>query len=277
MITGSTSGIGKETAIDLAKRGAVVILVGRNPQKTTDTANYIKVETGNENIYSYLCDLSSQSSIHKLVKETKNKFHQLHVLINNAGAVFLSRRRSIDNIEMTFALNHLSYFMLSNLLLEIMESSESARIINVSSVAHKSAKFTLSDLETHHNYMFGFKAYCRSKLANLLFTYELARRLRKTKITVNALHPGVVSTNLLINNGFVGQIGNFFLGLRGITPKKGAETSIYLATSQKVEGFTGRYYVDCKESASSPASYDQEAATKLWDISKDLTGLTNTI
>ncbi|MAZ60046.1 MAG: short-chain dehydrogenase [Chloroflexi bacterium] len=277
MITGSTSGIGKETAIDLAKRGAVVILVGRNPQKTTDTANYIKAETGNENIYSYLCDLSSQSSIHKLVKETKNKFHQLHVLINNAGAVFLSRRRSIDNIEMTFALNHLSYFILSNLLLEIMESSESARIINVSSVAHKSAKFTLSDLETHHNYMFGFKAYCRSKLANLLFTYELARRLRKTKITVNALHPGVVSTNLLINNGFVGQIGNFFLGLRGITPKKGAETSIYLATSQKVEGFTGRYYVDCKESASSPASYDQEAATKLWDISKDLTGLTNTI
>jgi len=277
MITGSTSGIGKETAIDLAQRGAAIILVGRNRRKTTDTANYIKSETGNENIYSYLCDLSSQSSIHRLVKEIKAQFHELHVLVNNAGAIFLSRQKSVDNIEMTFALNHLSYFLLSNLLLEIMESSESARIINVSSIAHKSAKFTLSDLETHHKYMFGFKAYCRSKLANLLFTYELARRLQRTQITVNGLHPGVVSTNLLINNGFVGKIGNFFLGLHGITPKKGAETSIYLATSKEVTGLTGRYYVDCKESPSSPASYDQEAATKLWDISKDLTGLTNTI
>jgi NAD(P)-dependent dehydrogenase (short-subunit alcohol dehydrogenase family) len=277
MITGSTSGIGKETAIDLARRGAAVILVGRNPEKTTNTSNYIKAQTGNENIYTYICDLSSQSSIHKLANEIKDQFNELHVLVNNAGAIFLSRQRSVDNIEMTFALNHLSYFLLSNLLLEIMESTESARIINVSSIAHKNAEFISSDVETHHKYMFGFKAYCRSKLANLLFTYELARRLERTQITVNALHPGVVSTNLLANNGFVGQIGNFFLGLRGITPKKGAETSIYLATSQKVEGLTGRYYVDCKESPSSPASYDRAEGAKLWDVSKDLTGLTNTI
>ena len=161
MITGSTSGIGRETAIDLARRGATVILVGRNPQKTSDTVDYIKSETGNETIYSYLCDLSSQRSIHQFVKEIKDEFHKLHVLVNNAGAIFLSRKMSVDNIEMTFALNHLRYFMLSNLLLEIMESTESARIINVSSVAHASAKFTLSDIQTDHRYMFGFKAYCR--------------------------------------------------------------------------------------------------------------------
>ena len=277
MITGSTSGIGRETAIDLARRGATVILVGRNPQKTSATVDYIKSETGNETIYSYLCDLSSQSSIHQFVKEIKDEFHKLHVLVNNAGAIFLSREMSVDNIEMTFALNHLSYFMLSNLLLEIMESTESARIINVSSIAHASAKFTSSDIQTDHRYMFGFKAYCRSKLANLLFTYELARRLKKTHITVNALHPGVVSTNLLANNGIMGQIGNFFLGLRGITPKKGAETTIYLATSRKVEGLTGRYYVGCKEASSSPASYDREAGAKLWNVSKHLTGLSDTI
>ena len=195
----------------------------------------------------------------------------LDVLLNNAGAIFLSDRSSADGIEMTFALNHLSYFLLTDLLLGHLRKSPRARIVNVSSCAHESpGKFRLEDLPDPSG-KGGYSAYKRSKLCNILFTYELARRLAGENITVNALHPGLVRTNIARNNGLLGRVVNFFIGVRGITPDKGAETPVYLAASPEVEEVTGRYFVDCRPVPSSSISYDAELAARLWDMSASLT------
>ena len=172
---------------------------------------------------------------------------------------------------MTFALNHLSYFLLTDLLLEHLRKSPRARIVNVSSCAHESpGKFRLEDLPDPSGNG-GYSAYKRSKLCNILFTYELARRLAGENITVNALHPGLVRTNIARNNGLLGRVVNFFIGVRGITPDKGAETPVYLAASPEVEEVTGRYFVDCRPVPSSSISYDAELAARLWDLSASLT------
>ena len=225
LVTGATSGIGKAAAEGLAKLGATVVVVGRNDEKCATTVEQIRWTTGSSSIEYLLADLSSQSEVRRLAQEFEAKYSSPDVLINNAGTIMLSRRYSVDDIEMTFALNHLAYFLLTNLLTDRLMVSPAARVVNVSSVAHKGAQIDFDDLQGRRRYN-GLRAYGRSKLANLLFTYELARRLKGTSVTANALHPGLVATNLLANNGRIGALLKVLLGLRGTSPQKGARSGL---------------------------------------------------
>ncbi len=271
LITGASDGIGYAASRQLARMGARVIIVGRNPAKTEAAVRRIIADTENPEVEYLLADLSSQGEVRRVAAEAMELASHLDVLLNNAGAIFLSDRRSVEGIEMTFALNHLSYFLLTGLLLDRLRQAPCARIINVSSNAHESpGKFRLEDLpEPSGNG--GYPAYKRSKLCNILFTYELARRLEGEKITVNALHPGLVRTNIARNNGLLGRVVNFFIGVRGVAPDKGAETPVYLAASPEVEGVTGGYFAECRPVPSSGISYDAELAARLWDMSASLT------
>lgn len=273
LITGGSDGIGYAAARELARLGARVVIVGRNSAKTQVAVQRIIADTDNPAVEYLLADLSSQREVRRVATQATELLPHLDVLLNNAGAIFLSGRSSVDGIEMTFALNHLSYFLLTGLLLDHLRKAPAsrARIINVSSCAHESpGKFRLEDLSNPSSNG-GYPAYKRSKLCNILFTYELARRLEGENITVNALHPGLVRTNIARNNGLLGRVVNLFIGVRGISPDKGAETPVYLAVSPEVEGVTGRYFVDCRPVPSSSMSCDAELAARLWDISESLT------
>ena len=273
LITGATAGIGKAAAAGLAGLEATVVLVGRDPEKTSATAEQIRELTGNQEVSFLIADLSAQQSIRQLAEDFKAKFERLDVLVNNAGSLMLSRQESVDGIEMTFALNHLSYFLLTNLLLEVLKSSSPSRIVNVASDAHQGAHLDFDDLQSQNSYG-GYKTYGRSKLANLLFTYELARKLEGTGVTANGLHPGLVATSFLAtNNGLRGRVYNFFLKRMGRSAEDGARTVIYLATSTEVEGVSGGYFMDEGLVDSSEDSYDREASLRLWEESKALTGL----
>ena len=271
LITGGSDGIGYVASRELARMGARVVIVGRNSAKTGAAAQRIIADTGNPAVEYLLADLSSQREVRRVAAEAMQLVPHLDVLLNNAGAIFLSNRRSAEDIELTFALNHLGYFLLTNLLLEHLRKAPQARIVNVSSRAHESpGKFRLEDLPKPSGNG-GYPAYKRSKLCNILFTYELARRLEGENITVNALHPGLVRTNIASNNGLLGRVGNFFIRVRGIAPDKGAETPVYLAASPEVESVTGKYFVDCRPVPSSGMSYDADLAARLWDMSASLT------
>ena len=275
LVTGGSDGIGYEASRELARLGARVIIVGRNSAKTEAAMRQIIADTDNPAVEYLLADLSSQSEVRRVAAEAMELAPHLDVLLNNAGAIFLSDRRSAEGIEMTFALNHLSYFLLTGLLLEQLRRAPQARIINVSSCAHESVgKFRLEDLPKPSSNR-GYGAYKLSKLCNILFTYELARRLEGENITVNALHPGLVRTNIARNNGLLGRVVNFFIGVRGIGPDKGAETPVYLAASPEVENMTGKYFVDCRPAPSSSVSYDAELAARLWAMSASLTNVGN--
>ena len=272
LITGASDGIGYVAARELARMGAQVVIVGRNPIKTDAAVERIIDETGNYAVRCLMADLSSQRDVRRLASDVQRQLPRLDVLLNNAGAIFLSNRSSADGIEMTFALNHLGYFLLTDLLLERLLASAPARIINVSSSSHGSpGKFRLKDLPKPGSNR-GYRAYGRSKLCNILFTYELARRLEGTGVTVTALHPGLVRTNIARNNGILGRVVNGFIGARGVDSAQGAETLVYLASSPDVGGVTGRYFVDCRAVPSSALSYDAELAADLWDMSARLTG-----
>ena len=271
LITGGSDGIGYAASRELARMDARVVIVGRNSAKTEAAVQQIVADTDNPAVEYLLADLSSQRDVRRVAAEAIELVPHLDVLLNNAGAIFLSDRRSAEGIEMTFALNHLSYFLLTGLLLEHLRKAPRARIINVSSRAHESpGKFRLEDLPKPSSNR-GYPAYKHSKLCNILFTYELARRLEGENITVNALHPGLVRTNIARNNGLLGRVVNFFIGVRGITPDKGAETPVYLAVSPEVESVSGKFFVDCRPVPSSSISYDTELAARLWDISMCLT------
>ena len=271
LITGATDGIGYVAARELARMGARVVVVGRNVFKTDDAVNQIIAETGNENVRYLLADLSSQEDVRRLARDIREQLPSLDVLLNNAGAIFLSSRQSVDGLEMTFALNHISYYLLTILTLDLMRNSDHARIINVASSSHNSpGNFVLDDLPRSESNR-GYRAYGRSKLCNLLFTYELARRLEGTGVTVNALHPGLVRTNIARNNGFLGRIVNFCIGARGVSAEQGADTLVYLASSPEVEGVSGQYFVKRRPVSSSILSYDTELASGLWDLSQKLT------
>ena len=274
LVTGGTSGIGKETARELARLGASVVIVGRNIDRAITAVSEIQKDTGNNLIEFIIADLSSQASIHNLAGKFLASYTKLDVLINNAGKIFLSRQTSVDGIEMTFALNHLSYFLLTRLLIESLLLASPSRIVNVSSTAHHNTIIDFNDIECRRRYLLGIKAYRSSKLCNVLFTYELARRLKGTGVTANALHPGVVSTNLLSDNGFWGPILTYLLKLRGISSNQGANTSVYLATSPTVTEETGKYFYNCEPIASSDLSYDCLTSDKLWTLSSNLTGTT---
>jgi NAD(P)-dependent dehydrogenase (short-subunit alcohol dehydrogenase family) len=270
LVTGATNGIGKATAQALAQLGATVVIVGRDTQKAAQVTEEIRTATDNKNVDWLLADLSSLQDIRRLAAEFKSKYSQLHVLLNNAGGTFTTRQLSVDGIEMTFALNHLAYFLLTNLLLDTIKSSTPARIINVSSDAHSGGKIDFDNLQGERSYS-GFGPYGNSKLANILFTTELACRLEGTGVTVNALHPGLTSTGFGKNNpGFLMKIMGVVIPLIGRSPEKGAETSIYLASSPEVESITGKYFVDCKVTQPSPQAADSATAKKLWEVSAEM-------
>ena len=271
LVTGASDGIGYVAARELALKGASVIAVGRNAPKTHGAVMRIIDETRNDDVSYFVADLSSQSDVRRLAKQVRERTSRLDVLLNNAGAIFLSRQTSIDGLEMTFALNHMGYFLLTNQLMDLLTESTPARIINVSSSSHSSpGRFRLEDLPKPSSNR-GYRAYGRSKLCNILFTYELSRRLEGSGITVNALHPGLVRTNIARNNGALGRVVNFFIGARGIDAVQGAKTLVYLAASNEVEEVTGKYYVDCRPVSSSRLSYDPGLAEGLWELSERLT------
>jgi NAD(P)-dependent dehydrogenase (short-subunit alcohol dehydrogenase family) len=276
MVTGATSGIGKVTARALAEQGATVIVVGRDPARSDATVREIRQQTGNSRVDPMLADLSSMQQVRDLAAQFKREHDRLHVLVNNAGAIFMMRRRSADGLEMTFALNHLGYFLLTNLLLDVITASAPARIVNVASAVHGGARLNFDNLQ-HRGFFFnGYGVYGQSKLMNLLFTYELARRLDGRGVTVNALHPGLVRSRFFTNNwGVLGKAIWRVVGLAAISPERGAQTSIYLASSPEVEGVTGQYFARCRPVRSSRESYDQEAQRRLWQVSAELTGLSD--
>ncbi len=272
LVTGGTNGIGKATAQALAQMGATVIIVGRDAQKTSKIVMEIRAASGNPGVGSMLADLSSQQEVRHLADEFKSRYSHLHVLINNAGGFFMKRELSVDHIEITFALNHLAPFLLTNLLLDTIKASAPARIINVSSNAHTAGKIEFDNLQGERSYR--PRAYDDSKLANILFTMELAHRLEGSGVTVNALHPGFVATGFAKNNG---KVIAAFIGLLAPlvarTPAKGAETSIYLASSPSVEGTTGEYFHDSRVFQVAPQATDKLVARKLWDISAEMVHL----
>ena len=272
LVTGATSGIGKETARVLAHHGGTLILVGRDPDKTVTTVEEFKHQVDTPNIEYLLADLSSQDEIRRLAEEFKSRHNRLDVLVNNAGAYYLRRHESVDGIEMTFALNHLGYFLLTNLLLDVIIASAPARIINVSSGSHLRATLDFDELQERRGFG-GMNAYGQSKLANVLFTYELARRLDGTGVTVNVLHPGFVATNMGSNIGWIVRALRPLMNLWALSVEEGAETVIHLATSPEVEGITGKYFFRCKPVPSSAYSYDEAVAEQLWRMSEEMTGL----
>ena len=275
LVTGATSGIGKETAKGLAQIGSRVIIVGRDEKKCSRTVRWIKKKSGNRKIEYLVADLSSQKDINDIADTYISKYSELDVLVNNAGSKFTRRFTSVDGYEMTFALNHLAYFHLTLRLLDLLKSNKNTRIINVSSSAHQNYELDFSDLQNNTEFV-GKKAYGQSKLANILFTYELARRLKEKSITVNALHPGGIASNFGKNNGLISWAKHITAHLvaRNLhLPKYGANTILFLATSTEVAHVTEKYFSNMKQIKSSSASYDRIAAKKLWQKSMELTGL----
>jgi NAD(P)-dependent dehydrogenase (short-subunit alcohol dehydrogenase family) len=268
IVTGGSNGIGLESARGLADLGASVWIVGRNESKTKLAVENIKQTTGNNNVDYFIADLSSIASIKELSRMILSKLDHLDVLLNNAGAIFMTRKVSVDGFEMSFALNHINYFLLTRLLLDLIKSTPKARIVNVSSSAHYSGHINFSDLQSN-NYS-PMRAYSASKLMNVFFTYELSRRLAGSGITVNALHPGFVASNFGKSNGGI-MVPIFKLAhLGAIDTREGAKTCIFLASSPEVEGITGKFYVKCKPVNSSKESYDKDVALRLWDETEKL-------
>ena len=271
LVTGATAGIGQAAALLLAEQGATVVGVGRNPAKIEYSTQMIKQETGNQSIEFLRADLSSQEDIRALAQQFQAKYDRLDVLVNNAGATFGERQESIDGIEMTFALNHLGYFLLTNLLRKTLEKSAPARVINVSSSLHKLGKIDFDNIPFEKNYSRA-KAYQRSKLANIAFTNELARRLDSHAVTVNAMNPGLVATNVGESAGGISaKIKGLVDNIAAITPEEGAQTILYLATSPEVTGVTGRYFVKEKSIPALKISYDLAFCNQLWSVSEKLT------
>lgn len=274
MITGATSGIGRATALGLAERGARLVLVARNPARAEATVEEIRRRSGSGSAEVLLADLSSQAEIRRAAAAFLARELPLHVLINNAAVINLQRTTTVDGIETTFAVNHLSHFLLTALLCERIVRSAPARIVNVASNVHRFGDMDFDDLGGERSFR-ASRIYSRSKLANVLFTYELAARLAGTGVTVNCLHPGVVATGIGTNNGALARLA-LWLGRPFMRrPARGATTSIWLSSSPEVEGVTGRYFVDCQETRSSPASYDRETARRLWEVSERMTGLSD--
>ena len=272
LITGATSGIGKAAACELARRGYKLMLVGRSRERTEAVQKLVQECSPESSPEIYVADLSSQNAIRVLANEILNSHQRIDILFNNAGGIFGERMITADGHEWTFGLNHLGYFYLTNLLLEPLKAAGNARIVNVSSQVHMIGVIDFDDMHSTQSYS-PMKAYANSKLANILFTNELARRLAGTGVTVNAFHPGAVRTNF--GRDLPNVVGMYFrhFGFLLRTPEKGAETGVWLASSDQVAGLSGKYFQDLKEAWSSRAARDASVAKKLWDVSASLTGL----
>ncbi len=273
LITGGNTGIGKHTAIGLAKKGAHVTIVSRNAQKGEAAVEEIKAASGSDTVDVLTGDLGSFASVRALALEVDSKYPTLDVLVNNAGTFFTDYQETEDGYELQWQINHLSGFLLTNLLLENIKKSEQGRIINVSSKGHYKGFLYFKDLNRKKKYV-GLAAYAQSKLANVLFANDLTRKLKETKVTANSLHPGVVKTSIGDKNndswiGLVWKIGKLFM----ITEEQGARTSIYLASDPKLNSISGRYYDNCKEQESNPLAKDEKLMDKLWQVSAEQTGL----
>ena len=272
LITGSTSGIGKAAAVALAAMGASVVVVGRNPERGGAALEEIKAQGHSESVELMLADLCVQSEVRRLAEEFLERHDRLDVLVNNAGLVQSKRTETPDGIETTLATNHLAPFLLTNLLLETLEQSAPSRVITVSSEAQRLGNMDFEDLQSRRNYK-GFPVYGMTKLANIMFTYELAERLKGTGISANCLHPGSVGTNFGKNNR--GPMALFFRAAKPFmrSPERGADTLIWLASSPEVEGVSGKYFSDREEIEAKKIARDPAARRTLWEISEDLTGL----
>lgn len=272
MVTGANSGIGKATAAGLAGMGATVVLVCRNRKKGEAALSEMKEKSGNSSLDLMLSDMSSMQSVRQLASEFRRKYGRLHVLVNNAGLFMLRRRTTGDGLETTFEVDYLSHFLLTGLLIDLLKAGAPSRLVEVSSVAHYNGHIDFDDLQGEKGYG-GWRAYSQAKLAQVLFTYELARRLKGTGVTANCLHPGAVATNIWSRPlgwaGFVMKLTRLFM----IGPEGGARTPIYLATSADVEGVSGKYFTKKKEKESSKESNDEKVAQRLWRVSEELTGL----
>jgi NAD(P)-dependent dehydrogenase (short-subunit alcohol dehydrogenase family) len=270
VVTGASSGIGLETAVALARAGARVAAVCRLPEKGARAVADIRRRSGSGDVILFVADLSSQRAIRALAGQLADAFPHLHVLVNNAGLMLRERRRTEDGIETTFAVNHLAYFLLARLLEGALVAGAPSRVVNVSSRAHLSGTLRFDDLMGSQGYD-GWKAYAQSKLANVVFTYEHARRLAGTGVTANCLHPGVVGTNIGHDGPSRIRFGIKLARPFLTSPARGAATSIYLASSPDVEGVTGKYFVGRREERTSQESYDPAVAARLWRVSEELT------
>ncbi len=272
MVTGASSGIGVAAALELAKMGATLVMVCRNREKGEAAMGRITDESKNEKIALMVADLSSMESVRRPAKEFQGKHQRLDVLINNAGLFNLRRHLTVDGYETTFAVNYLSQFLLTNLLLKQLEAGAPSRVVGVSSSAHFGGHIDFDDLQGERSYS-ALRAYSQSKLAVVLFTHELAKRVRDKGVIANCLHPGVVATNFFGRPagplGFVTKVSRLFL----IGPKKGAETTVYLASSPEAGKITGEFFERKKTKKSDPESYNEATAARLWTVSEKLVGL----
>lgn len=272
LVTGSSSGIGKVTARELARQGATVVMVCRDRARGEAARQEIQQTTGSDTIALLVADLASLAEVRRVAGELKQQCTHLHVLIHNAGGANNTRRVTPEGYEATFVVNYLTPFLLTELLLDVLKTSAPARIINVSSAAHMSGKINFADLQNEKNYN-TWRAYGQAKLALILFTYELARQLQGSGITVNALHPGVIASN------FDQGLGSFSRrGWKLITPfmssvDRGAQTTLYLATAPELEGVSGKYFANRQERRSSRNSYDEATGRRLWQVSQKLARL----
>ena len=267
LVTGSTAGIGKVTARELASSGATVVLVSRNRAKGEATQAEIKRATGNENVDLLVADLSSLQDVRRLAEAFQQKYRRLHLLVNNAGGTYSVRTVTSEGLEATFVFNYLAPFLLTELLVDTLKASAPARIINVSSMAHSRA-IAFDNLQGEKRYT-AMGSYAQAKLALIIFTYELARRLEGTGVTVNTLHPGLIASN---PQGLTGLMAWLVKLLRPfmITVEQGAQNTLYLATSPQVEGMTGKYFAEKQQKKSARSAYDQAIAQQLWKVSEQL-------
>ena len=271
LITGGTSGIGKAGATALASVGADVVVVGRNPERGEEAVEEIRASSGGR-VDLALYDLGVQSQVRALAEEFRGRYDRLDVLVNNAGLVQSRRTETADGLETTFAINHLAPFLLTNLLLDVLKDSAPSRVLTVSSEAERWGNIDFDDLQSRRKYR-GFPVYGMTKLANIMFTYELAGRLQGTGVTATCMHPGGVATRFGRNNG--GPLALFFRAAKPFmrTPEQGADTLVWLASSPDVEGVTGRYFSDRKPIEPKKIANDPEVRRRLWEESERLTGL----
>ena len=273
VVTGATAGIGKETALSLAKMGATVVIVARDAAKSARTVDEIEAAVPNAKVDVVLADFASLAAVRAAAAEIGRRYGAVHVLVNNAGLANKHRTLSADGFELTFAVNHLAPFLLTRELMPLLRAGAPSRIVTVASAAEAHGPIDFDDLQSEKNYQ-GFRAYGKSKLANVLFTYELAARLAGSGITANCLHPGAVATDLLRKLPWLlyALISPFLL-----TPEQGAATQLFLASSPQVEGVSGGYYVKCKAARSSPRSYDASARKRLWEVSEAMADFRSSI
>ena len=272
VVTGGTDGIGRETGRELASRGAHVTLIGRNTAKGDTVIRALRAQTGNEQIHFIQADLSSRRGVLHAAGALQERFGHIDVLVNNAGAMFQSRQLSADGIEMTLALNHLAYFLLTSEVLGLLAAADQGRVVNVASAAHQGARLDLDDLQMERGYS-GWTAYSRSKLANIYFTYELARRLEGTRVTANCLHPGFVASAFGNNNGTVFRmLFEAAKRIAAIPEREGARTSVHVATDPALKLVCGQYFDKCQPARSSVVSHDTAVAAELWRRSEVMCG-----